>query len=197
MISLEDGKTLLNLAKKAVFSRLENKNLEIEENIKKRFAEKQGCFVTLHKDGSLRGCIGFPEPVLPLYKAIAEAAVSAGFSDPRFPPLQKAELNSVIFEISILTKPELIKVNTSEEYFKKIEIGRDGLVIRGIYSSGLLLPQVFPEWHANEKTALEMTCQKAGLNKDAWKDLNNKIYKFQAQIFKENKHNGRIVEANE
>lgn len=196
MISLEDGKTLLNLAKKAVFSRLENKNPEIEECIKKKFAEEQGCFVTIHKDGSLRGCIGFPEPVLPLYKAIAEAAVSAGFSDPRFPPLQKGELGLIVFEISILTKPQLIGVSKPEEYLKKIEIGRDGLIIRGFYGSGLLLPQVFSEWHANEKMALEMACQKAGLHKDAWKDLNNKIYKFQAQIFKETKPNGEVVEAN-
>ena len=71
---------------------------------------KQGCFVTLKIDEKLRGCIGFPEPVFPLYKSIIESAKSAAFSDPRFLPLKKEELDEVEIEVSVLTKPELIKV---------------------------------------------------------------------------------------
>jgi len=142
-------------------------------------------FVTLNIDGELRGCIGFPEPVLPLYEAVIESARSAAFSDPRFMPLSKEEFDKVHIELSVLTVPELIKVKKSEDYLNKIKIGSDGLIIRGEYGSGLLLPQVFTEYKCNPKKALEMTCQKAGLSSDAWKDLKNKIFKFQAHIFEE------------
>lgn len=182
MISQEDGKRLLKLARETVSSHFNNKEIE-DIYLKGKYNKDQGCFVTLKKDG-LRGCIGFPEPVMPLYKAIKEAALHAAFSDPRFIPLRKEELKEVKFEISILTVPQLIKVNKPEDYLKKIKVGEDGLIIRN-HCSGLLLPQVFTEYDCDAEKALEMTCHKAGLASDAWKDLNNKIYKFQAQIFGE------------
>jgi len=182
MIS-RDGLKLLKLARDSVSLYFEKKTVNDEE-LKKKFNKKQGCFVTINKDNQLRGCIGFPEPVYPLYKAVKEAAVAAAFSDPRFIPLEKNELKEIKFELSILTVPELIKVNKPEDYFNKIKIGEDGLIIRN-RSSGLLLPQVFTEYNCDVKKALQMLCRKAGLTLDAWKDLSNRIYKFQAQIFSE------------
>lgn len=186
MISQEDGSKLLKLVRESVSLYFENKTPE-DSYLKEKFSKKQGCFVTITKKKRLRGCIGFPEPIIPLYKAIIQAARSAAFEDSRFQPLQKEELNEIEFEISILTIPELIKVKNPEMYLKKIKIGEDGLIIRGI-SSGLLLPQVFTEYKCDSKKALEMTCNKAGLPQDAWQDLNNKIYRFQAQIFSESKN---------
>jgi len=185
-MNLEQGKILVKFARNSIASYFENKNIKLPEG----FSDKQGVFVTLHSypDKQLRGCIGFPEPIFALKEGIFRAARAAAFSDPRFRPLEKNELNQVIVEISVLTKPELIK----GDYLKEIEIGKDGLIVRSDFNSGLLLPQVFPEWNVDVKGALEMTCNKAGLNKDCWKDKKCKFYKFQAEIFSENEPNGVI-----
>jgi len=191
-LSLEQGAELLKLAKEAVLSEFSGKELKVSDEIKEKCSKEQGCFVTITKHGELRGCIGFPEPVYPLWKAVIEAARAAAFNDPRFPPLSKEELSEVRFELSVLTVPELIEVSKPEEYLEKIVIGEDGLIIRGYFGSGLLLPQVFTEYNCTPEMALEMTCQKAMLAPGSWRDLSNKVYKFQAQIFSE--ENGKVVE---
>ena len=151
-----------------------------ESFILKDYNEKRGIFVTLYENKQLRGCIGFIEPV-ELNKGIIDAARSAAFGDPRFPPVSKNELKEIKIEVSILTVPELVKD------IKEIKIGRDGLIIEEGWSKGLLLSQVFSEWNVNSvEDALGMTCEKAGLRRDRWKDRKNvKIYKFQTKIFKE------------
>jgi AmmeMemoRadiSam system protein A len=144
----------------------------------------RGCFVTLHKHNQLRGCIGFPRPVMPLYEQIIAASKAAAFDDPRFPPLSKDELKDIVIEISILTRPELLKAKSSDEYLKNINIGKDGLIIQG-RSSGLLLPQVAVEYKFTPEKFLESVSEKAGMDKDDWKNLSNKIYTFRAEIFSE------------
>ncbi len=186
MFSLIQGKRLIKLARNSIESHLFHKEFKISTTVVEEFGDRLGCFVTLTIDGELRGCIGFPEPVYQLFHAIKDAAVSAGFSDPRFLPLSKEDYAKVMVEVSVLTKPELIKVEKSSDYFGHIKIGRDGLIIRSAMGvSGLLLPQVFTEYNCNPEQALRMVCQKAGLNIDAWKDISNKIYRFSGQIFKE------------
>jgi uncharacterized protein len=186
MISQEDGQNLIKLARQSIEFGFLNKEVIPSKPLQTKFSKQQGVFVTLTENGVLRGCIGFPEPVLPLIDAVIKAGSAAAFEDPRFPPLGKSELDKVHIEMSVLTVPELIKVNSPEEYLNKIKIGEDGLIIRGHRGSGLLLPQVFTEYSCTVEQALEMTCQKAGLGKSAWKDTSNRIYKFQAQIFEEN-----------
>ena len=186
MIKLEQGKILVKLARNSIFSFFENKEVKLPDG----FGDKQGVFVTLHTfpEKQLRGCIGFPEPIFILKEGVAKAARAAAFSDPRFNPLEKNELNKVIVEVSVLTKPELIK----GDYLKNIKIGKDGLIVNCGGFSGLLLPQVFTEWKVDVKGALEMTCGKAGLPKNCWKDQNCKFYKFQSEIFIENEPDGTI-----
>ncbi len=183
--SLKQGMELLTAAKDAINGK---------KVLLKGYEEKQGVFVTLHSFPSmqLRGCIGFPEPIMPLNQAIIEAAKAAAFHDPRFPPLDLKE--KYIVEVSVLSVPEEIKVKDSSELPKKIKIGGDGLIARHERYSGLLLPQVFPEWNATPETALGMTCEKAGLPDDFWKTGKCKIYKFQAQIFREEEPDGKIIE---
>lgn len=183
MINQEDKTSLLKLARDSIETYFSKKEPAIEKT--KKFSKKQGVFVTLKKNGRLRGCIGYPQPYFPLYTAIINAARAAAFEDSRFNPVTKDELKEIKIEISVLTVPELIEVKKPEECLKKIKIGEDGLIIRGIFRSGLLLPQVFVEYKASPKQALEMLCEKAGLNHDAWENLDNKIYKFQAEIFHE------------
>ncbi len=185
MISKTDGKKLIELARQSIESAFSDREPKIPAELLKKFGTAQGAFVTLTIAGELRGCIGFVEPIFPLHDTIVKAAQAAAFEDPRFPPLQKEEFKDVQIEISVLTLPELIQVSHPEEYPRKIEIGKDGLIIRGRYGSGLLLPQVFTEYNCTPLLALEMTCQKAGLSSDAWKDSSNRLYKFHAEIFSE------------
>jgi len=189
MISKEEGKILLRLARNSIETVFDAKEPEIDDYCRTSLSESCGCFVTLSKNGQLRGCIGFPEPIMPLYKAIIAAARAAAFEDPRFPSVEQQELEQITIEISVLTKPERCKVSKPEEYLKKVRIGTDGLIIRGQSGSGLLLPQVATQWHWDAKKFLEYTCVKAGLEKDSWKELRNQIYIFQAQIFGETERN--------
>jgi hypothetical protein len=102
-------------------------------------------------------------------------------------------MHDICVEVSVLTVPELIKADNPEEYLLKIKIGKHGLIIRKNIFSGLLLPQVFTDYNSTPLQALEMKCQKAGLSKDDWKS-DAQIYRFSAQIFKEEKPDGNVVE---
>lgn len=190
MLTLKQGSKLVKLARKAIESAFSEKKLNAEE-----FVEKNGVFVSLHThpENELRGCIGFVLPVLPLGEAIIRAAKAAAFSDPRFLPLQKDELREIVIEVSVLTEPKLIECKNSE-LPKNIEIGKDGLICnyRGI--SGLLLPQVASEQKWNAMQFLEATCEKAGLPPSTWQNAECKFFKFQAQIFSEEKPKGKVVE---
>jgi len=141
--------------------------------------EKRGVFVTLHKRGELRGCIGFIEGYKSIVDSVHEMAQSAAFHDPRFPPVRKDELDELEIEISILSKMTPLK-DTSE-----IVIGRDGLFIRHPRGSGLLLPQVPFEWNWDLDTYLKHICLKAGLHEGAWKDPGAQLFRFTADVFSE------------
>ena len=172
--------SLLSLARKTIADKL-----SIETPIKpaafdeKIYAEKCGAFVTLHKKGELRGCIGYIEGHKPVPDTIREMAVSAAFKDPRFSPLKANEYDLIDLEISVLSPIE--KVNDISE----IVVGRDGLIITRGHNRGLLLPQVATEYAWDRKTFLEQTCRKAGLPVNAWKDSTTVIEKFSAQVFGE------------
>ena len=173
-----DKKTLIKLARDSIKSEFSKERIRIpDEPILK---EKRGCFVTLTKARELRGCIGFPYPHQPLGEAIVEAAKSAAFSDPRFPQLSEKELPEIRIEISILSVPRKITPR-----LENINIGEDGLMCEYEGFGGLLLPQVAVEhkWHAEE--FLRNLCQKASLPLDAWTAEDFKLWKFQAEIVKE------------
>jgi len=178
----KDKSMLLKLARDAILTSFNDSDPDVS-NVG-HLTQLRGCFVTLHKHNALRGCIGFPKAVMPLYEEIIAAAKAAAFDDPRFESLSKSELKDIVIEISILTKPELLKVKNHDEYLEKIEIGKDGLIIQGA-SSGLLLPQVATEYSFSPKQFLECVCEKAGMSKDSWKNSDNKIYTFKAEIFSE------------
>jgi len=196
--NLNDGKYLIELARFSILSKFEQIQTDsrYKEVIKycDKFSEKLGIFVTLTVNKNLRGCIGYPEPILSLKDALIEAAKSAAFKDPRFNPLKKEEFDEINVELSILSVPELIKVDNPKDYPSKIKVGVDGLIIKSGLFSGLLLPQVATEYSWTEDEFLEHACLKAGLAQDAWLDSKSKIYSFQAEIFSED--NGKIVKKN-
>jgi len=193
-LSDSDGVFLVKTARKAVTEFLSNGNrIKLESDIEEKFSFNSGVFVTLNNPGGLRGCIGFPMPEKKLSHAIIEGAIAAATEDPRFPSVKTNELNDIVFEVTVLTPPVEIDVSDPTEYLEKIKVGRDGLIIRHSFSSGLLLPQVPVEYGWNVEEFLQHTCEKAGLARDTWKNESVKIEKFEGIIFKEETPNGVIV----
>jgi len=193
----EEGKFLVDLARQTVTEYLKNgKTMQVPEGVSPKLTEKAGAFVTLNSyhngKKSLRGCIGLPYPTTPLVEAVIEAALSAATRDPRFPPVTPQELDHIVFEVSVLTPPQLVTVEKPTEYPSKIKVGRDGLIIERSYYKGLLLPQVPVEWNWNEEEFLSQTSMKAGLPPDSWLLKDTKIYRFQAIIFEETSPKGDI-----
>lgn len=158
------------------------------------FQEKSGAFVTInvYPGGDLRGCIGYPQPFFPLLKSVEKSAEGVA-EDPRFPRLRPEELDGVTVEVSLLTPPEIIEVRKPKDLAKLVRIGVDGLSIAQGPYRGLLLPQVPVEegWDASE--FLSEACMKAGLLADAWLDASTRVYKFQAEIFREIEPRGPVV----
>jgi len=193
-LSDSDGVVLVKTARKAVTEFLSNGNrMKLESDLKEKFSFNSGVFVTLNNPDGLRGCIGFPMPEKKLSHAIVEGAIAAATEDPRFPSVKTNELNDIVFEVTVLTPPIEIDVSDPMEYLEKIKVGRDGLIIRHSFSSGLLLPQVPVEYGWNVEEFLQHTCEKAGLSRDTWKNESVKIEKFEGIIFKEETPNGAIV----
>jgi len=193
-LSDSDGVFLVKTARKAVTEFLSNGNrIKLESDLEEKFSFNSGVFVTLNNPDGLRGCIGFPMPEKKLSHAIIEGAIAAATEDPRFPSVKTNELNDIVFEVTVLTPPVEIDVSDPMEYLEKIKVGRDGLIIRHSFSSGLLLPQVPVEYGWNVEEFLQHTCEKAGLARDTWKNESVKIEKFEGIIFKEETPNGAIV----
>ena len=188
-----DGKELVKIARKTVTELLRNNSKVNDSDFHSKFNFDSGVFVTINKQNSLRGCIGFPFPVKSLSEGLIDAAIAAATEDPRFPPVTPNELDQVVFEVTVLTSPIEIKVEDPMDYLLNIKIGRDGLIIENEYTSGLLLPQVPTEYGWNEEEFLCHTCEKAGLDKEAWKDKSTKVSRFEGVIFKEESPNGKVV----
>ncbi len=174
----EEKQILHTIAREAIESRLEGKPLPpLPSPLTPTLEEYRGAFVTLTKNGNLRGCIGLIQPVKPLAASVQEMAVAAAFQDPRFPPLTKEEWPSIDIEISALTPFKEI------QDLSEIQVGTHGLYIQKGPYSGLLLPQVATEYGWNREEFLQQTCIKAGLHPMAYKDPDAKIYIFSADIF--------------
>ncbi len=193
-LSDSDGVVLVKTARMAVTGFLSNGNrIKLEPDDEEKFSFNSGVFVTLNNSDGLRGCIGFPMPEKKLSHAIVDGAIAAATEDPRFPSVKTNELNDIVFEVTVLTPPIEIDVYDPMEYLEKIKVGRDGLIIRHSFSSGLLLPQVPVEYGWNTEEFLQHTCEKAGLARDTWKNESVKIEKFEGIVFKEETPNGVIV----
>ena len=176
-LTAKEKVTLLDIAKKAITARINNKDmpeLSVDSEI---FKEKRGAFVTLKKRGHLRGCIGYIKAIKPLGETVQEMAVAAAFHDSRFPSLKPDEFRDLTFEISVLSPLKLIKD------INEIEVGKHGLYIVRGYKSGLLLPQVAVEYEWDRESFLKETCHKAGLPMRAWMDEETEIYIFSAEYF--------------
>ena len=177
-LSEDEKRMLLMTARESIRSRLFGDELNLPRPTE-NMGTQCGAFVTIHKRGRLRGCIGHITGVKPLFTGIQELAVSAGFHDPRFPPLTGDEYPDIDIEISVLTPLEVI------DSPEKVEVGKHGVLIQKGIRSGVLLPQVATEQGWDRETFLSYTCRKAGLPEDCWREGDTKIQVFSAIIFGE------------
>ena len=175
----QEKQFLIKLARESILNHLQQNKATFSEFFSENLKVHSGAFVTLHKQGQLRGCIGYVKPFKPVQEAIKELAVSAAFNDPRFPALSLQEYEQIDLEISVLTPLEKV------EDIASIEVGRDGLLVKNGFYEGLLLPQVATEYGWDVQTFLQQTCHKAGLPADSWKEEQTKIFSFSAIIFDE------------
>lgn len=188
-ISDESGKFLLKFARETILKELaREQDTEISlapEHVRAELKENRGVFVTLNKNGQLRGCIGNIEPVKSIFDGVSDNAKNAAFHDPRFRPLAQDELDSVQIEVSILTRPELLEYNDAQDLIKKLRPGIDGLIIRKQSRGATFLPQVWEQLEAPE-AFLSHLCAKAGLAPDEWKMGSLEVLTYQVQFFEEN-----------
>lgn len=177
-LSKSDKVSLLRLARNKIAQRVRGDEPDVSIKISEAMMDIMGAFVTLHKDGQLRGCIGEIFPRRELHLAVAEQAVNAALHDPRFPRLQPAELDEIDIEISALTPPR--RINSHEN----IEIGRHGIVLYKGQHSAVFLPQVAPEQGWGLEETLAHLAMKAGLGPNDWKS-GCEYHVFEAIVFSE------------
>jgi AmmeMemoRadiSam system protein A len=168
-------KELLGIARRALDRYLGEGKIPSEEGARGKLAAPGAAFVTLTKNGRLRGCIGYTEAVAPLFKVVQECAVAAATEDPRFPPVSTNEIPSLRVEVSVLTP--LVPIRPEE-----VEVGRHGLMVARGRMRGLLLPQVPVEFGWDRETFLDQTCVKAGLPPSAWRH-GATLRAFTAEVF--------------
>jgi len=154
---------LLSIARRAIRDRVYGRSVSQSSPTDPALQDPGAAFVTLTRDGALRGCIGYVYALRPLAEAVAHCAASAATGDPRFPPVTNRELSDLQVEISVLSP--LRRVRDPDE----IQIGVHGLHISKDGHHGLLLPQVATEFGWDRETFLRQVCVKAGLPQDAWR----------------------------
>jgi AmmeMemoRadiSam system protein A len=190
MLSHEEKRELLEIARDAIASTLVRKSFHFDVHLPGRLLQPQGAFVTIRIDRQLRGCIGYIESTRPLAEVVAEVATKAAFEDPRFPPLTAHELEQATLEVSVLSP--LRQIQSIEE----IVVGVHGLVIELGMHRGLLLPQVALEYGWDRQAFLEAVARKAGLHHLAWQDPEMKLHVFSAEVFEEDEvmhgHEGEV-----
>ena len=195
-LAIDIGEDAVKTAREAIESKIAGVRSAHPAPRKVPFTEPRGVFVSINTlapgPDRLRGCIGFPYPVKFLGDAIQEAAVAAATEDPRFPPVSAEELDSVVVEVSILTNP-IHLTGRPQDYPSSVKIGEDGLIIKRLGQSGLLLPQVATEFGLDSREFLSQACLKAGLPRDSWLEEETEVQIFQAEVFTESSPKGRIL----
>jgi AmmeMemoRadiSam system protein B/AmmeMemoRadiSam system protein A len=183
-LSEEQERYLLKLARDTMELYVrEGRRLQPETDDPKLMEDK-GVFVTLEKNGQLRGCIGHIQPVQPLYLDVRDNAINAAVHDPRFRPVKADELDEIEVEVSVLTIPELIQADSPGGYLEEIQAGVDGIIVDYKGRGATYLPQVW-EQIPDKEEFLSNLCEKASLPSDCWREKDAKIYRYRVIAFKE------------
>jgi MEMO1 family protein len=175
-LSDDTKKMLLQLARQSMEAAVRRQPFTMPAQFPAEVKENAGCFVTLTVDGNLRGCIGYIEPIKPLYEAVADNAKNAALGDPRFPTVSPGELSRITVEVSVLTKPTPLPYNGPDDLLGKLVAGRDGVILsKGMHQS-TYLPQVW-EQLPDKVMFLEQLSVKGGMPRDGWKNADVKTYR--------------------
>ena len=178
-MTIESQAILLQIAREALVCHLEGRIPSKLQGSETELLQKSGAFVTLHKRGQLRGCVGQIVSDKPLYDTVAAAAIAAATRDPRFHRVNLSEMLELEIEISVLTPLQPL------ERVEDLEIGVHGLYVKDGVHSGLLLPQVAAAHNWNRTQFLQQTCKKANLPEEAWQAPETEIYLFRSRVFGE------------
>ena len=180
MLSSEQKQILLKVARETIETYIKTGKTPTFKIVDSPLNEENGSFVTLHKKGQLRGCIGNIIGKLPLWETVRDMTIESATDDPRFPAVTENELEQIDIEISVLTHPKRIK-NIDE-----FHLGEHGVIIKRGSDQGVFLPQVAKETSWSKEEFLSSLCShKADLSPDAWKDKTTEIHIFSAQVFGE------------
>ena len=174
-----ERRLLLKMARQAIKIELAGLPFSLPRVTNPNLLERRGAFVTIHKHGQLRGCIGTFSADRPLYEIVGDMAISAAFNDLRFRPLRSSEFGEIDLEISALTP--LMPITDMNE----IKIGLHGIYIIQEPFHGVLLPQVATKNGWDRLIFLDQTCIKAGLASGCWKNPKTQVNIFSAEIFDE------------
>ena len=180
-----DRNVLLVLARTTIEAKLRRQDpTGRPEEISVALKEKRGCFVTLHKRGVLRGCIGTIEPKKSLVECIEENAINAAFEDPRFPSMTEDELEEIKIEVSVLTKPTILEYTDEDDLKAKLRPGVHGVILSRGWQRATFLPQVWEQLPKVEDF-LGHLCSKAGMGKRCWTDAETEVRVYEAEYFSE------------
>jgi len=191
-VTEDQGGTLVRLARLTIAEKL---GIDVDDQTRKDienrlthplFNEKRGTFVTLHINSILRGCIGNLDPVETITESIRDNSLKAAFSDPRFPPLEKKEFNTIDIEVSLLTKPVKLDYLDAGDLIEKLRPGIDGVILKKNFRSATFLPQVWNQLRQPEEF-LSYLSKKAGLSKNEWKKGLLDIYTYEVVYFEEHR----------
>jgi len=180
-----DKAFLVRLARSVIEAALDAGQKEaIPDDVSPALLEKGGCFVTLHKKGALRGCIGTIEPVQSLVSSVEENAVNAAFNDPRFSSLNIEELPDIDLEVSVLSVPQKLTFKDPDDLKRQLKPGIHGVILSSGWRRSTFLPQVWDQL-PDPELFLRHLCQKAGLNGDCWRDPETEVAVYEAIYFGE------------
>lgn len=186
LVSKDEKHFLLQLARKRVDSIVKGTIFTEPDTsqLTPIMKEKMGCFVTLHKYGDLRGCIGYILPKDPLYKCVIANAINACQNDMRFTPVKPNELENIDVEISVLTVPKKLEYSDPQDLLNKLRPGIDGVIVKSGWHQSTYLPQVW-EQLPDKEDFLSRLCSKSGASKNCWKSKSTTIEIYQAIVFSE------------
>jgi MEMO1 family protein len=185
-LAAAERKFLLDLARRSLVSVTAGGSVPelAEKDVPPKLAEKKACFVTLTKDGALRGCIGHLTALEPLHQAVAENARNAALRDPRFLPVTPAEVAGIRIEISVLTEPQPLAFGSPEDLLSKLHPSEDGVLLNIGPRTATFLPQVWAQVPDKVKF-LEHLSQKAGCDASAWRGKDVSVSIYHVECFEE------------
>ena len=191
-LTKKDKSFLIRLARSVIEAALDAGQKEtIPDDVSPAVLENGGCFVTLHKKGALRGCIGTIEPLQALVEGVEENAINAAFKDPRFSPLTIEELPDIDLEVSVLTVPQKLTFKDPEDLMCQLKPGVHGVILSNGWRRSTFLPQVWDQL-PDAEMFLRHLCEKAGLHRDCWRDPETVVEVYEATYFSEGAISARL-----